>query len=266
MNGFTSIRSVVVGGAIAVAGSCVAPCAAWATGQETNATITVFAAASATDALTALAKQYETNHAVKVRFSFASSSVLARQIEQDAPCDVFLSADERWMDYVAEKHKIRADSRKDILGNRLVFVTPANKTLTLKMEKGFDLAGAFTGRLAIGDPDHVPAGTYAKEAFQNMGWWDALKSRLAPTENVRAALKLVELGEVDAGVVYLSDAKSSSKVAVAAQVPETAHKPIRYPVALCLTASPEAGAFLSFVAGKDAAPAWIAAGFIPLAP
>ena len=239
---------------------------ALATEQGRNSTITVFAAASTTAVLTDLAKKYEADHPIKIRFSFASSSVLARQIEQEAPCDVFFSADQQWMDYVSEKHKIQADSRRDIVGNRLVVVIPANKKLAVKMEKGFDFAGSFTGRLAVGDPDHVPAGIYAKEALQNLGWWAALTNRLAPAENVRAALKLVELGEVDAGIVYYSDAKSSMKVAIAAQFPESVHSPIRYPAALCVKASPDAKSFLEFIAGKEAAPVWVAAGFISLVP
>jgi molybdate transport system substrate-binding protein len=233
---------------------------------KTNATITVFAASSATDVLTDLAKKFEANHPVKVRLNFAASSVLARQIEQDAPCDVFLSADQKWMDYLADKHKIQTVSRKDIVGNRLVIVMPVDKKLTVKMEKGVDLAGAFTGRIAVGDPDHVPAGIYAKEALQSLGWWEALTNRLAPTENVRAALRLVELGEVDAGIVYLSDAKSSTKVVIAGDFPESAHSPIRYPAALCGTTNPDARVFLEFLTGKEAAAMWANAGFVPLIP
>jgi len=234
--------------------------------QDTHSTITVFAASSATKVVTDLAKKYEANHPVKIRLSFASSSVLARQIEQDAPCDVFLSADQIWMDYVSEKHKIQAESRRDIVGNRLVIVTPANKKLAVTFEQGFDFAGSFTGRLAMGDPAHVPAGIYAREALQHLGWWNSLTNRLAPAENVRAALKLVELGEVDAGIVYFSDAKSSAKVMVAGQFPENTHSAIRYPAALCVKANPDAKSFLDFVAAKEASSAWITAGFIPLAP
>jgi molybdate transport system substrate-binding protein len=265
MNRFMSLRSVVV---CLLATACfgASSLVARAGGQPTNAAITVFAASSATDVLTDLAKKYEVSHQVKVRLSFAASSILARQIEQDAPCDIFLSADQKWMDYLDEKHKVQAASRKDIVGNRLVIVTPLNKTLAVKMEKGFDLAGAFAGRLAVGDPDHVPAGIYAREALQNMGWWASLTNRLASAENVRAALKLVELGEVDAGIVYVSDAKSSKKVAVAGEFPESTHSPIRYPAALCVTAGPEAKAFLGFVAGKEAFGVWSSAGFVPLVP
>ena len=261
-----SLRSIALVCLLAVACLFGTNSVAKAGGQEAAATITVFATASAADVLPALAKTYEANHPVKVRFSFASSSVLARQIEQDVPCDIFLSADQKWMDYVAEKHRIQAESRRDIVGNRLVIVTPANRKLAVKMQKSFDLAGAFTGRLALGDPDSVPAGIYAREALQSMGWWEPLKNRLAPAENVRAALKLVELGEVDVGIVYVSDAKSSTKVAVAGEFPESAHSPIRYPAALCGTARPEARAFLDFLASKESSPVWTAAGFVPLVP
>ena len=264
MNRSLSFRSVVLVCQLAVTCCGASSFAARAGGHETNATITVFAASSATDVLTDLAKKYEANHPLKIRLSFAASSVLARQIEQDAPCDIFLSADQKWMDYLAEKHKIQAESRKDIAGNRLVIVTPVTKTLAVRMEKSFDLAGAFAGRLALGDPDHVPAGAYAKEALQNLGWWESLKNRLAPAENVRAALKLVEMGEVDLGIVYASDAKSSSKVAVAGEFPESSHGPIRYPAALCATARPDAKAFLDFLAGQEASAVWTAAGFFPL--
>jgi len=234
--------------------------------QGANSTITVFAASSATEVLTDLAKRFEANHPVKIRLSFASSSVLARQIEQEAPCDIFLSADQKWMDYVAEKHKIQADSRRDIVGNRLLIVAPANTKLAVTFEKNFDFAGAFTGRIAMGDPDHVPAGLYAREALQNLGWWNSLTNRLAPAENVRAALKLVELGEVDAGIVYYSDAKSSAKVSVAGQFPESTHSAIRYPAALCVKASPVAKAFLEYMASKEAAPVWVGAGFDSFVP
>lgn len=238
-------------------------------GQEpagAEPSITVFAAASATDVLTELAKRYEAAHAVKVRLNFASSSVLAKQIEQAAPCDIFLSADQKWMDYLAERKLIQDATRRDIVGNQLVVITPADKPLEIKMEKAFDLAGAFTGRLAMGDPEHVPAGLYGKESLQSMGWWEALKDRVAPAENVRAALRLVEMGETDAGVVYWSDAKSSAKVVVAGVFPEDTHTPILYPIALCGSAAPDAMAFLEYVAGGEAAPVWKDAGFRPLAP
>jgi len=250
-----ALSCLLPAGAIALDGDRAAP-----------ATITVFTASSAADVLASVAKKYEESHPVTIRFSSAASSILARQIEQGAPCDIFLSADQSWMDYLAGKHRIQPGSRKDVAANRLVIVTPVNRPLAIRMDKGFDLAGAFSGRLAIGDPDHVPAGIYAREALQTLGWWDPLKNRLVSAENVRAALRLVELGEVNAGVVYLTDARSSGKVAVAGQFPVTAHRAIRYPVALCVTAGAKAGAFLDYLTGRDASSVWTAAGFISLAP
>lgn len=226
--------------------------------------ITVFAAASTTDALTTLANKYETAHNVTIRLNFASSSVLARQIEQDAHCDIFLSADQKWMDALADKHLIRQDTRKDILGNHLVLITPAAMQLTVEMTNSFNLASAFSGRLAVGDPDHVPAGIYAKESLISLGWWTALEKRLLPTETVRAALRLVEMHEVDAGIVYLSDALSSYKVVIAGEFPDDTHSPIRYPVALCATAGPAANGFLKFISNKAAAQVWADEGFDPI--
>ena len=227
-------------------------------------TVTVFAASSATDCLTAIARQYESEHAVKVRLNFAASSTLARQIEQGAPCDVFLSADVEWMDYLAQRGDIRPPSRKDLLGNRLVIVTPTNRPIAMRMVRDFDLSAFFAGRLAVGDPEHVPAGKYAKEALTSMGWWEALKGRLAPAENVRAALKLVERGETDAGIVYLTDARASQAVSVAAEFPESAHKPIHYPAALCKGAGEQGKAFLDFLSGPEATKVWTSAGFVVL--
>lgn len=229
----------------------------------TNRAIVVFAASSTTEILTALARRFEATHpASKVTLSFASSSVLARQIEQGAPCDVFVSADVEWMDYLSQRNGIQPASRKDVAGNRLVIIAPTNRPLAVRMEKGFDFAGAFAGRLALGDPEHVPAGKYAQAALSELGWWEPLKSRLAPAENVRAALRLVERGETDAGVVYRTDALASRAVSVAGEFPERTHPPIRYPAALCPGARLEAVIFLDYIAGPEAAPVWAAAGFV----
>jgi molybdate transport system substrate-binding protein len=261
MNRTLSFRTSATACLLALAWLGALPFPVEAGNRKATATITVFAASSATDVMTSLAKQYEATHPVRVRLSFAASSVLARQVERDAPCDLVLLADQKWMDFLAGKRKVQKGSRKDIAGNRLVVVTPANKPLVVRMEPKFDLAAAFKGRLAVGDPDHVPAGLYAKEALQNMGWWDLLKFRLAPAENVRAALRLVELGEVEVGIVYRSDARSSGKVVIAGQFPPGTHRAIRYPAALCASATPGAGDFLDYIAGKEAAPVWTANGF-----
>ncbi len=230
--------------------------------------LVIFAAASTTETVQALAKSYETEQHQAVTCSFASSSTLAKQIEQGAPADLFLSADEKWMDYLAGKQAIVAASRVDLLANELVIVAPIGKPLTVKVEKGFAIGDAFSGRLAIGDPAAVPAGIYAKEAFTNLGWWEVLSTRLAPAADVRAALKLVELGEADAGVVYATDAKASAKVAVAAAIPGSYHAPIRYPIALTTTAKPAAAAFLAYLRAPGAQAVFAKAGFsaVPQSP
>lgn len=223
--------------------------------------IVIFAAASTTDSIQILAKAYEADQHQAVACSFASSSTLAKQIEQGAPADLFISADGKWMDYLAGKQSIVPASRVDLLANELVIIAPVGKPLTVTVEKGFAIGGAFSGRLAIGDPTSVPAGIYAKEAFTNLGWWEALSTRLAPAADVRAALKLVELGEADAGVVYATDAKASAKVAVAAVIPGRYHAPIRYPIALTATAKPAAAGFLAYLQGSAARAVFAQAGF-----
>ncbi len=228
------------------------------TGLET---ITVFAAVSTTETMKVVAKTYEQTHQLTVVCSFASSSTLAKQIEQGAPADVFLSADAKWMDYLAERQALAIGSRSDLLGNELVIIAPRGQSLAITPEKGFAIAAAFSGRLAIGDPTHVPAGIYTKEAFVRLGWWDALSERLAPMADVRAALKLVELGEADAGVVYATDAKASNKVSVVAVIPSALHQPIRYPLALTVTAKPAAQEFLTYLHSPAAMVVFSAAGF-----
>lgn len=224
-------------------------------------TITIFAAASTADPVQALAKAYEADHGVRVMCSFASSSTLAKQIENGAPAELFLSADQKWMDYLATKQAIVPASRVELLANTLVLIAPAGQSPDITVEKGFAIGGTFMGRLAIGDPTNVPAGVYAKEAFTNLGWWEVLSGRLAPTADVRAALKLVELGEADLGVVYATDAKASTKVGVVATIPEQLHTPIRYPIALTTTAKPAAAAFLVYLQSAAGRAVFTAAGF-----
>jgi molybdate transport system substrate-binding protein len=230
-----------------------------------DAEITVFAAASTTDALGEIAKNYEQANHVTVAISFAASSTLAKQIQNGAPADVFLSADEKWADYLEQKRLLKSGTRVDLLSNYLVVIVPAGKPFAVKFDKDFDFAAAFTGRLAVGDPSNVPAGLYAKEAFTKLGWWAALEPRLAPTADVRASLKLVELGEADAGVVYATDAQASTKVQVVGVIPEDLHTPVRYPLALTKDARPAATAFAAYVAGPDGAKVFAKYGFVPLA-
>lgn len=193
----------------------------------TVAAQTVFAAASLASALEELASHYQ-----GMRLSFAGSSTLAKQIEAGAPADIYFAANTQWMDYLQARQLIEADTRTDLLGNSLLLIAAKGETFTVHIETGFDFAAAFTGRLALGDPDHVPAGLYAREALENLGWWNALEKRLAPAPDVRAALVYVERGECAAGLVYATDARQSSYIDTLATLPDSLHSPIVYPIAL----------------------------------
>ena len=216
------------------------------------ATLTVFAAASTTDALQELARGYERTHAVQIQFNFASSGTLAQQIAAGAPVDLFVSADDQWMNYLKARELIDARSQCNLLTNQLVLIAPAGQAFPVKITRGFDFAGAFAGRLAIGDPDYVPAGRYAKQALTSLNWYASLRERLLPFSDVRAVLAAVEQGEVAAGIVYASDARISSKVTVIGVFPERTHQPIRYPVAVSRQAAPNAAALLAYLSGPDA--------------
>lgn len=226
--------------------------------------VQVFAAASLTGAVGELAKAYEQKTGVHVVSSFAAASTLAKQIENGAPAEIFISADQKWMDYLVERKQIDAATRKDLVGNSLVVIAPKGKGFALTVTKEFAGETAFTGRLAVGDPTNVPVGIYAKEAFITLGWWTWLEKRLAPTADVRAALRLVETGEVDVGVVYATDAKSSEKVEVVAAIPGELHKPVRYPIAATAHAGTAARAFLAFLTGAEAKPVYERFGFTVL--
>ncbi len=213
------------------------------------ATITVFAAASTVDVMNEAARLFREQKNVEVKCSFDSSSTLAKQIMAGAPADAFISADEKWMDEVEKAGAIDAKTRTNLLGNQLVLIAPVGKTFETKMEKGFDFAHALpaNGRLALADPTHVPAGRYAQQALEWLGWWSAVEQRIVPAQDVRATLRLVENGEADAGVVYATDAKASSKVTVIAMFPAESHEPVCYPVALTAGAKPQAAEFLAFL-------------------
>lgn len=216
--------------------------------------VIVFAAASLTDALTEASEVYAASGQPKPVLSFAASSALARQIENAAPAGIFFSADEQWMDYLAERALIEPATRISLLGNSLVLIAPKDSPLELDIGLGFPLAEALgDGRLAIADPDHVPVGRYAKAALENLGVWGSLESRLARTEGVRGALALVARGEVPAGIVYKTDVAISDQIRVVATFPSISHPRISYPVALVKgQATPAARAFLDFIT-SDAA-------------
>lgn len=230
--------------------------------QPAKAPVTVFAAASLTDAMQAIGAAYKTRTGNEVRFSFGSSSTLARQIESGAPAGVFVSADAEWMDYVQTRKLIRPETRRDILGNRLVLIAPAASKASLKIAPGFNLAGALgEGRLALGDPTHVPAGIYAKAALTRLGVWDKVQAKVVPAENVRAALAYVARGEAPLGVVYWTDALSEPRVRIVATFPEASHPPIVYLLALTTVSTPAAKAFYAYLQSPDAKAVFKRLGF-----
>lgn len=226
----------------------------------------VLAAASLQEALEAVAKEWTGQGYPAPVLSFAATSALARQIESGAPADVFISADEKWMDEVEAKGLVRGGSRTDLLGNSLVLVAPAKSDVQLAIAPGFPLAAALgTGRLAMADPEAVPAGRYGKEALTSLGVWDAVAGKVAPGESVRAALALVGRGEAPLGVVYATDSKADPQVRLVASFPETSHTPIRYPVAVLKAASDEdADAFRAFLSSEEAGAIFRRYGFTTL--
>ena len=216
---------------------------------------TVFAAASLTDAMKDVSVQWAKDGHQPLRMSFGASSTLARQIEQGAPANLFASADEKWMDYLADKKLIVTDTRKDLLGNDLVLVVPADKPQHVTIGPDFNLLALLgpNGRLATGDPAHVPVGIYAEQALKKLGMWDAVSPRLARTDDVRAALLLVERGEAPAGIVYATDAAVSTGVMIAGVFPASSHDPVSYPFAVVKSGdTPEARALMTFLAGPEA--------------
>ena len=223
----------------------------------------VYAAASATNAIQDLAALYEKQQHVKVVTSFAGSSALAKQIEQGAPADVFISADLKWMDYLDSKGKIVRTSRRNLLGNRLALIAPRGRAFPVKLDKGFDLPGAFTGHWCSGDAS-VPIGQYSQQALTALGWWGSLESRLAAAPDARSALTFVERGECAVGIVYETDARVSDQVEILGIFPVTTHSPILYPVALTQNAKPAAQNFLDFLHTPAAVQIFRHYGFIAL--
>ena len=228
--------------------------------------VTVFAAASLTEALKDIAALWVKDGHPQPVLSFGSSSTLARQIEQGAPAEIFASADDKWMDYLEQKNLTAPGTRRSLLGNDLVLIVPAAKPMRVAIAPGLDLAALLgpNGRLAVGDPAHVPVGLYAKQALTKLGLWDKLAPRIAATADVRAGLLLVERGEAPLGIVYATDAAVSAGVAVAGTFPADTHDAITYPFALTKTGDrPEPRALLAFLASPAARAVWARRGFKP---
>ena len=227
--------------------------------------ITVFAAASATNALTEVAKIYEGEGKGKVALSFASSSTLAKQIENGAPADVFLSANAEWMDYLEGKTLLEAGSRSNLLGNRIVFIVPASSAVqSVTVSPQLDLSAMLgkDGLLSVGDPAHVPVGIYAKAALEHLKLWPQAANRIAPAKDVRAGLALVERAESPLGIVYASDAVISDKVRIVGTFPTDSHPNVDYPVAALKTSKSKAALqFIKFLSTPQAKKIWAKYGF-----
>ena len=222
-------RRMLYGGTLLAAAICVFLSPAFAAAQ----TLTVFAAASLKDALDEIDRATQQRGGPKVLVSYAATSALATQVERGAPADVFISADLAWMDYLEQRKLVRPGSRTNLLRNELVLVAPVQSAVSLTVGTKFPIAQHLgSGRLAMGDPDHVPAGKYAKAALEALGVWPSVADRIARAENVRAALVFVSRGEAPLGIVYRTDAAADKKVRVVSAFPPSSHPPIVYSAAV----------------------------------
>jgi molybdate transport system substrate-binding protein len=234
-----------------------------ANAQNPSAQPLVFAAASLKDALDAVAADWQKETGKRAVFSYAASSALARQIESGAPADIFISADLDWMDWAEQHMLIQPATRETLLGNTLVLIAAADSKIEFKIAPGADLAGVLgNSRLGVGEVSSVPAGKYAKEALENLGLWSSVANKLAPGNDVRAALNFVARGEARLGIVYGTDARAEPKVKVVDTFPETSHPPILYPAALVAASrSTDATAFLAYLRSPAAVRDFTAQGF-----
>jgi len=232
-------------------------------GAAQSQEVTIFAAASTTGALEDAARVFEQASGIRIRAVFAASSTLAKQVAFGAPADLYLSASSRWMDYLEERGRIAPETRVDLLGNRLVLVVPVDSPLKFTIGAGEPLVQALGDRrLAMGDPNHVPAGIYGKAALQTLGLWSQTAKRVAFASDVRAALALVDRGEAAAGLVYATDAAISARVRIAARFPPDSHPPITYPLAVVAhQARPEVLKFHRFLTGPEAGAVFRRHGF-----
>ena len=234
--------------------------------QAQTRDILVFGAASLKDALDHANARYERGTGRKVVVSYAASSALAKQIENGAPADIFISADLDWMDYLDQRHLIKANTRFNFLGNKLVLVARADSAVALTIAPNFPLAQALgNGRLAIADPAAVPAGKYGKAALEALGVWDSVVNKLAPAQDVRTTLAFVSRGEVPLGIVYQTDAAADKGVKIVGEFPPSTHPPIIYPLAVTANSTnPTTTAYVDFLRSSAARPAFEKQGFVVL--
>jgi molybdate transport system substrate-binding protein len=227
------------------------------------ADIVVFAAASLKESLDENVKAFAGKTSHQVRVSYAGSNALARQIENGAPADLFVSADEEWMDYLAQKSLLAPNSRRNLVTNSLVLVAPADSDVRLRIGPQFALAAALKGgRLALANPDTVPAGKYAKAALMALGVWNEVEKSLTRSENVRASLVLVARGEAPLGIVYATDARAEPRSRVIDTFAAHLHPPVVYPAAILAGQhNPASRALLDYLAGPEARTVWVKYGF-----
>ena len=230
--------------------------------------VVVFAAASLTNALDEAGQLFERQGGAHTKISYAASSALAKQIESGAPADMFISADHDWMDYLEQHHLIQTATRKNLLGNRLVLVAPAESDAKAEIKPGLDLVGLLKGgRLAMADPDSVPAGKYGKAALEKLGVWNSVRAAVAPAETVRAALLFVSRRETPLGIVYATDAAADPRVKIVGVFPPDTHPPIIYPAALTADSkNASAARLLEFLGSAAAKPIFEKQGFTVLGP
>ncbi len=219
---------------------------------ESDKKVVVFAAASLTNAITEIAALYEKENSIEIQTSFASSSTLAKQIENGAPADIFIYADTKWMQYLKEKNALNDATTVNLLGNNLVLIAPKGKAFKVNADKSFNFANAFEGKLCTGETESVPVGIYAKQALKSLGWWDSIRPRIVGTQDVRAALVTVERGECAAGIVYETDAKVSDKVQILMVFDKNSHEPILYPLSLTKHNNPNAMHFYDYLKSEQA--------------
>jgi molybdate transport system substrate-binding protein len=246
--------------AISIALACIA------TNAIAEQKVTVFAAASLTNAISEIVTNYESANPQKIQTSLAASSMLAKQIENGAPADIFISADTKWMNYLQDKDLLKTDSKINLLGNHLVLIAPKGKTFKVDMKQDFNFTNAFTGKLCTGEVESVPAGIYAKQSLKALNWWESIKTRIVGSQDVRAALTLVERAECDAGIVYETDAKVTEKVETIATFPDASHDAIVYPLSLTKNAKPEAADFYNYLKSEPAKAIFVKYGFTVLKP
>ncbi|KOF14231.1 molybdenum ABC transporter substrate-binding protein [Ensifer adhaerens] len=252
------LKGLVLALGVAWAGATFAPQTAMAEDK-----VTVFAAASLKNALDAINAEWQKESGKETTVSYAASSALAKQVEQGAPADVFISADLAWMDYLAQKKLIKDDTRSNLLGNHIVLVSSTEDAKPVEIKQGFDLAALIgDGRLAMGAVDSVPAGKYGKAALEKLGVWSSVEQKVAGAESVRAALLLVSRGEAPYGIVYQTDAAADPGVKVVGTFPEDSHPPIIYPIAITTDSkSADATAYVDFIKSDKAAPLFEKQGF-----